>query len=82
MKLAIIGAGNVGGTLGTRWAKAGHPVVFGVKDPQAEKIKELLAVAGPNSCAGSVQEAVSASDVVLLATPWAAAQEIVTATTG
>jgi hypothetical protein len=34
MKLAIIGAGNVGGALGTAWAqKAGHEICFGVRDP-------------------------------------------------
>ena len=30
MKLAIIGAGNVGGALGTAWAQnAGHDIIFG-----------------------------------------------------
>ena len=33
MNIAIIGAGNVGGTLGTRWAKNGHKVTFGVRKP-------------------------------------------------
>ena len=34
MKLAIIGAGSVGGTLGTAWAqKAGHEIFFGVRNP-------------------------------------------------
>jgi predicted dinucleotide-binding enzyme len=31
MKIAVIGAGNVGATLGKRWAKLGHEVVFGVR---------------------------------------------------
>ncbi len=32
MRLAIIGAGNVGGTLGTAWAqKAGHEVFFDLR---------------------------------------------------
>jgi predicted dinucleotide-binding enzyme len=31
MRLAIIGAGSVGGTLGSAWAqKAGHDIFFGV----------------------------------------------------
>jgi predicted dinucleotide-binding enzyme len=38
MKLAIIGAGNVGGTLGTAWVqKAGHDIFFGVTNPQSDK---------------------------------------------
>jgi hypothetical protein len=32
MKIAIIGGGNIGGTLGKKWAKAGHQVVFGVRN--------------------------------------------------
>ncbi len=80
MKLGIIGAGNVGGTLGSRWAQIGHTVVFGVKDPPNSK--ELISHAGPNSCAGTVQEAVTASDIIVLATPWEAVHEIVEATRG
>ncbi len=37
MKIAIIGAGNVGKALAGRFAKAGHEVVFGVRDPAATK---------------------------------------------
>ena len=33
MKIAILGAGRVGGTLGAGWADAGHDVVFGVRTP-------------------------------------------------
>ncbi len=32
MDIAVIGAGNVGGTLGTRWSQKGHRVIFGVRD--------------------------------------------------
>ena len=28
MTIGIIGSGNVGGTLGTRWAKAGQDIAF------------------------------------------------------
>jgi len=33
MRIAVLGAGNVGGTLGRRWADAGHDVAFGVRRP-------------------------------------------------
>ena len=32
MRIAIIGAGNVGGGLGAAFSQAGHEVVFGVRD--------------------------------------------------
>ncbi len=82
MKLGIIGAGNVGGTLGSRWPQAGHTIVFSAKDPQSPKIRELLEKAGPNARVASIQEAVDASDIVVLATPWEAAQEIIETTKG
>ncbi|MGA2737390.1 MAG: NAD(P)-binding domain-containing protein [Bryobacteraceae bacterium] len=34
MKIPIIGSGNVGGTLGVRWAQAGHDVIFGSRHPR------------------------------------------------
>ena len=45
MKLAIIGAGSVGGTLGTAWAqkKAGHEIFFGVRDPSPTKFEHCCA---------------------------------------
>jgi len=43
MKLAIIGAGNVGGALGANWAQKGHDVFFGVREAcdVAEDMKAL-----------------------------------------
>jgi NADPH-dependent F420 reductase len=74
MKIAIIGAGNVGGTLGSRWAKAGYQVVFGVRKPDDAKIVKLLKDSGPNASAATVAEAVTDAEVVALTTPWEAAQ--------
>ena len=34
MRIGIIGAGNVGGTLGSAWAKRGHEVAFGSRGPE------------------------------------------------
>lgn len=74
MKIGIIGSGNVGGTLGRRWASNGHIVTFGKRDGRGDSLSELLASCGPNATAGSISEAAQQSDVVLLATPWEAAQ--------
>ena len=76
MKIGIIGSGNVGGTLGARWAKAGHQVTFGSRDPDAADMKQLLARAGSNARAATLQDAAKAGDVLLVATPWPATKEI------
>jgi predicted dinucleotide-binding enzyme len=39
MKIATIGAGNIGGPNSERWAKAGHEVVYGFRDPS--KLEQL-----------------------------------------
>ncbi|MCB9525242.1 MAG: NAD(P)-binding domain-containing protein [Myxococcales bacterium] len=71
MKIAIIGAGKVGTTLGERLQAAGHAVTYGVRDP-ASPAAQALRAAGAG--AASVADAVAASDGAILATPWGAAQ--------
>jgi predicted dinucleotide-binding enzyme len=75
MKLAIIGAGNVGGALGTNWAKnAGHDIVFGVRDPKAEKTQRLVAAIGAKARATTPAEAAMSAEVIVLSTPWPATE--------
>ena len=73
-KIGIIGAGNVGGTLGTLWAKAGDAVMFSSRHPDA--LKALAAKAGPNARTGTPAEAAAFGDVVLIAVPYAAFAEV------
>jgi 8-hydroxy-5-deazaflavin:NADPH oxidoreductase len=74
MRIGIIGAGNVGAAVGTRWAAAGHEVTFGVRDPGAAKVTALVAGAAPRARAASVAQAASWAEVVVLATPFDAAE--------
>lgn len=74
MKIAIIGTGNVGGALATRWAHKGHEILLGVRDMESFKGKHLLD--NPGTTLHSVQEAVNRSEVILLATPAKLAIEI------
>ena len=78
MKIAILGAGNIGGTLGQKWAAAGREVVFGVRDPNSAKAQGLRA-SYPPAALKSVAEAVAFGDVALFSTPHAAVAEIVQA---
>lgn len=73
-KIAIIGTGNVGGALATKWANAGHQIFLGVKDTQEFKGKELLK--NPNTKVHAIQDSVKLAEVILLATPAMAAIEV------
>src|SRR5262245_44844821 len=74
MKIAIIGAGNVGGTLGQAWARKGHDLFFGVRHPQDDKTRRLVQSIGGNAQAGTVAEAAAFGEVVVLTTPWQATE--------
>ena len=79
MKIAIIGAGNVGSALGHGWASAGHEIVFGVRDPNDTRVQEVVRSAGGRVRAATVRDAVAPTEVVVLATPWPAARDVLTA---
>lgn len=67
MNIAIIGTGNVGGALATQWAKKGHTLNLGVQNINGFKGQDLLK--NENTNVFSIQEAVSKSEVILIATP-------------
>jgi len=74
MKIAIIGTGNVGGALASKWAKAGHELFIGVRDKENFKGKDLLN--NPKTSLHTIHEAVANAEVILLATPAPVAIEI------
>ncbi|MEO8024990.1 MAG: NADPH-dependent F420 reductase [Bryobacteraceae bacterium] len=76
MNIAILGTGNVGGALGTHWARVGHHVIFGFRDPESAEAKKLLASSGSNANGATVGEAVKAGEVVVAALPWPQVKEI------
>jgi 8-hydroxy-5-deazaflavin:NADPH oxidoreductase len=75
MKIAIIGAGNVGANLGLNLVRHGYPVRFGVRE--GADVKELLSRCEGRAEATSVAEAVKWAEVVFLAVPAGAAVEAV-----
>jgi 8-hydroxy-5-deazaflavin:NADPH oxidoreductase len=76
--IAIIGTGEVGGTLGRRWAALGYRIVYGSRTPGAEKVAALVQKTGHGATVTSPREAAQKADMILLAIPWAAAKEVVT----
>lgn len=75
MKIAIIGTGNVGGALATKWANEEHEIKLGVRDVSSFKGKELLT--NPNTEVLTIENAVKVSDIILLSTPATATVEVV-----
>jgi NADPH-dependent F420 reductase len=73
-KIAVIGAGNVGGNLGTRLSKSGFPVRFGVK--AGADVKDLLAACEKDAAAVDVAEAAAWGELVVLAVPGSVALDV------
>ncbi|MGH9432803.1 MAG: NADPH-dependent F420 reductase [Terriglobia bacterium] len=74
LKIAVLGAGNVGGALGRLWAAAGHEVTFGVPDPRGERVAAAVAALQGRGRAAGVAEAAAPAEVVALCVPWTAAE--------
>jgi hypothetical protein len=76
MRIAVLGAGNVGGTLGRRWIRAGHDVTFFDPDPGGPNVRALHD-GRPEAFAVTAARAAASADVVLLAMPWTAAEDAI-----
>jgi predicted dinucleotide-binding enzyme len=61
MNIAIIGAGNVGKTLGQGWSSKGHVVKYGSRNPEGDEL--------------SLSAAAAFGEVIVLAVPWPGAHE-------
>jgi predicted dinucleotide-binding enzyme len=63
MRVAVIGAGNVGKALGEALRRKGHDVVYGVRDAKRSDVNP----------AEAVERAIAATGAIILATPYDAA---------
>ena len=70
IRIAIIGAGNVGRALGGAWSTA-HQVTYGVRAPDDPKYADLAAGVAP------VADAARDADVVVLCTPWQSTEQAI-----
>ena len=69
MDISIIGAGKIGGTLARKWAIKGHRITLGVRDPQRDEVKRMLAELGPDARAELIINAAHRGEAVLFAIP-------------
>jgi hypothetical protein len=69
MRIAIIGAGSVGATLGRAWIEHGEDVIWGLRNPVDPKYAAL-----PKERVKTPAEAIAQAETVVIATPWSATE--------
>jgi 8-hydroxy-5-deazaflavin:NADPH oxidoreductase len=74
MKIAIIGAGNVGQALAEAWSKKGHSLLIGARNESDEASKKFAQSVGATLT--SPNKAVEGAEVVLLSVPWPAVSSL------
>jgi len=76
MKVGVLGSGIVGQVLGGGFAKHGHQVMMGTRDPKAESVRNWVAKT-TNASAGTFAEAAQFGDVVVLAVLGRVLEEVI-----
>jgi predicted dinucleotide-binding enzyme len=74
LRIGIIGSGHIGGTVGSLWIRADHPVMFSSRHP--DELKDLVAGLGPLASSGTVAQAIAFGDVIFVAVPYRALPQI------
>jgi predicted dinucleotide-binding enzyme/3-methyladenine DNA glycosylase Tag len=77
VQIAILGAGQVGSTLGRLWHAAGHDVTFSAR--HAARPRALAAELGERAHAAPIADAVTGAEAVLVAVPGPAVTEVLQA---
>src|SRR3954464_13270631 len=72
--IGIIGSGNIGGTIGGLWVKAGHPVMFSSRHP--DELKDLAGKLGPLAKTGTVAQAIEFGQLIFVAVPYGALPQV------
>ena len=77
MKIGILGAGNMGGTLGRLWSELGHEICFGLRDFESDKAQRARAAMGKEVRCGTAADAAEFAEVLLIAVPWSGTQSVI-----
>ncbi len=75
--IAVIGTGMMGGSIGPRMAELGHTIVYGSRSPESERIEKLLDRTPGSASAMTQEEAAAEGEIVFLAVPYIAAEDVV-----
>ncbi|MGL6017071.1 MAG: NADPH-dependent F420 reductase [Gibbsiella quercinecans] len=73
-RIGIIGAGQMGATLGRLWVNAGYSVLLASRHPQ--ELQPLVTELGARAQAGTAQQAAHYGEIVVLAVPYGALPEL------
>jgi hypothetical protein len=74
LKIGIIGAGKIGGTLGELWVNAGHEVLLSSRHP--EELVKLAKRLGPKARVGMPRDAAAFGEIVLISVPYGALPQV------
>lgn len=74
--IAVIGTGDVGGALGPAFSKQGHTIIYGSRDPDRGKVRQLVELTANGASATTQAEAAAQADIVVLAVPGLLVEEI------
>ena len=74
MRVAIIGAGHIGGNIAQFLAAAGHDVTVSFSR-ELGSLERLAAEIGPRASAGPPADAVAGAEVVVISVPWSVIDE-------
>jgi 8-hydroxy-5-deazaflavin:NADPH oxidoreductase len=71
MRIAVMGTGRIGGTIGRAWSRAGHAVTFGSRHPSSDDAR-----GDTDATVAGIPDALAGADVVLLALPARSVSEL------
>ena len=74
--IAVIGTGDVAAALGPEFAAQGHTVVYGSRNPDSGKARELVKKTGNSASVTTQVGSVKDADIVVLAVPGLLVEEI------
>lgn len=74
LRIGVIGAGWMGGTVGREWVRAGHEVMFSSRNP--DELRTMAQQAGPRASVGLPIDAARFGSVLLFTVPYAALPQL------
>ncbi len=76
MKIAVLGTGNVGNTIGSRLIELGHEVMMGSRTRENEKAHAFVTKNGEKAAAGTFEDAAAFGEMIFNCTVGAASVEV------